>query len=323
MNSNFQLPGFMGNRFHVIILVFIVSSFGIQNSYGQFSQNQLKKFVAYEDTLNHFADSLVTSDFVESRIRGAYMMIPTLVSALKMENSFYYPFDSVKAISIVYPEDRKFRIFTWSLELESGAFRHFGAIQMKSKKELKLFPLIDASNYITHPADTVLNKDCWFGAMYYNMITRKFKGRKYYYLFGYDSNDKFSTIKLVDVLYFEDDQPLFGAPVFSKKVIENGIEYETIYHRLLLEYTKSAGVSLNFYNEFGKIIYDHCVPKNPISVGVYSTYIPDGTYEGYSYKKGMWHYIDKVFDFSIDHPDNPPVPKPVDFRKEKQNGNKH
>lgn len=306
----------------IILSLWLFLFINLPVAQSQVSDEQFALLKAYEDTLCQYADSLVTADFVESRIRGAYLMIPTLVKALKTENSFFYPFDSVKAISIQYPEDRKFRIFTWSLELSSGSFRHFGAIQMKSKKELKLFPLIDASNFINHPADTVLSKDYWFGAMYYNIIKRKYKGTKYYFLFGFDSNDRFSTVKLVDVLYFEKDGPRFGAPLFEKKTIEDGLEYETTYHRFLLEYTKSAGVSLNFYPEYGKIIFDHCIPQNPQSEGVYSTYIPDGTYEGFEYKKGKWRYIEKIFDFSIGHPDNPPIPKPVDFKKETKPGSK-
>ena len=59
-------------------------------------------------------------------------MVKTLVKALKIPGSFDYPFDSVPTVSIVYPDNRDFRIITWQMELKDLSHRYFGAIQMHS-----------------------------------------------------------------------------------------------------------------------------------------------------------------------------------------------
>lgn len=41
----------------------------------------------------------------------------TLVRALQIKNSFYYPFDSVLGVSKLYAPDTSFRIITWSISL--------------------------------------------------------------------------------------------------------------------------------------------------------------------------------------------------------------
>ena len=298
-------------------LIFLILSFFIVFSISAQTPEDLERLRKYEDTLAEFSKVMIQSDDFESRYLMAYNMIPRLVEALKTPGSFAFPFDSVKGISIVYPEDQTFRIFSWGLELENGTYRHFGAIQVNNKKKLELYPLIDASIYIEN-ADTVLNSDYWYGANYYNIISKKRKGKKYYYLFGFDGNDRLSTKKIIDVLYFEKNKPVFGAPHFDFSDEEKGID--SVVNRFVIEYNKSAGVSLNFYPEYGRIVYDHVVPKNPLSVGVYSTYIPDGTYEAFEYnkKKGRWIHVDKAWEGGINESDNPPVPHPVDFGKEKE-----
>ncbi len=266
---------------------------------------------AYVDTMNALGDSMIQSNDVNTRIACGYAMVKRLVRALRVPGSFRYPFDSLLHISIVEPDDHAFRIYTWHIEMIHGLYRQLGAIQLPSKKELKLIPLIDGSRYMDNPMDTVLNPDFWYGAVYYKVLRKKYHGKNLYFLFGYDANDPFSNKKVVDVLTFSKGEPRFGLPVFYMD--EAG---DSVLYRFIIEYSNEAAVGLNYYDEFDKIIYDHLVPRNPMSEGVYSTYIPDGTYEGFEYRKGKWYWVEKVFHEAINENDNPPVPKPVDFDKE-------
>lgn len=246
---------------------------------------------AYGDTLAMLGDSVVGGSTYEVREAACLRFIPLLVKALQEEDSYDYPFEEVRTLSVLEAPDDKFRIFTFQMELWDRTYRYFGAMQI-NEKELSLIPLIDASLFVD-PAiaqDTVLDADNWYGALYYNITSRKYKGKTYYFLFGLDGWDMFSSKKLIEVLYFDKGSPVFGAPVFA--TTEEGPPYMS---RFVLQYKKEAGVSLNYDEFLEQIVFDHLIPENPLSEGIYSTYIGDGSYSGYQYKKGKWLFVDKVF----------------------------
>ena len=100
---------------------------------------------ADQDSLRSLSTLILQGKDEDSRQTANDRFIPKLVQALKTPNSFYFPFDSLETISIQYPEDSTFRIFTWGLEKETSFFHHYGAIQMLTEDgKLKLFPLFDA-----------------------------------------------------------------------------------------------------------------------------------------------------------------------------------
>ena len=90
------------------------------------------------------------------------------MKALKTPKSFEYPFPQIERISIQYPQDSSFRIFTWQLFVGKDDYRYYGAIQLNTE-ELKLIPLVDRSYKIENPKHQVLNNRNWYGALYYNI----------------------------------------------------------------------------------------------------------------------------------------------------------
>ncbi|MFT7588274.1 MAG: hypothetical protein ACI959_000481 [Limisphaerales bacterium] len=265
----------------------------------------LNSLVSYEDTLAMLGDSVVGGSSYEVREAACLKFIPLLVKALKTEGSYEYEFEKIRTLSVVQAPDDKFRLFTFQMELWDRTYRYFGAMQF-NEKELDLVPLIDASLFINPKVsqDTILDSDNWYGALYYNISSRKHKGKTYYFLFGLDGWDMFSTKKIVEVMYIEKGKLVFGAPVFA--TTEQGPPY---LNRFVLQYKKDSGVGLNYDAYLEQIIYDHLVPENPLSEGIYSTYIGDGSYSGYTWEKGKWIYVDKVFDqMQAFPPDNSPPP---------------
>lgn len=265
------------------------------------------------------ADSMINYQDEKVRIRNAYLMIPMLLEILDRPHSFNYPLDSVRAISKVYAPDSSFRVFTWQLQMGSSRFRHMGAIQM-NRDTLKLYPLFDASDFIQNPEDTITNRRKWYGCMYYNatMKVSELDSTKFYYFFGYDPSDMFSTKKLIEVIHFDDDEPVFGA----KKFHYDSEDTTYTLSRFLLEYKKDGNASLNFHPEFDKIIFDHLTPLNPGSQAAVN-FVPDGTYEGFEYDGDKWVHVEKVFHQAINQRDNPPVPKPLDFEDEREQRKRH
>ena len=200
-------------------------------------------------------------------------------------------------ISIIYPKDKKFRIFTWELLRINTQYGYFGCLQMKSKRELKFFPLIDYRPFMDSPVDSVCTPDKWYGAFYYNILKKSKWARSYYFLFGLDQNNIFSNKKVIDVLYFKNNKPYFGAPFF----IFNDTSKNNI-NRFIIEYKFDASTTLNYSKDQRMILYDHLIPMDPKQEGMFEFYVPDGSYEGFKYKRGKWLHVEKVFDQTFDEP---------------------
>ncbi len=277
------------------------------NTCASITPDNLELLKSYEDTLNVLQDSIILGSEHVVRQQACYDFIKVLVRALKVEHSFEYPFSSLNRIAIIKPKDNKFRMFNWSLKLYNESYRYYGAIQMNTSKGVKAYPLFDY-NYRIKNKDTITNNEKWPGALYYNMLERG----GYYYLFGWDGNNLRSNIKLIDVLHFtKKGEPIFGAPKF---VVAEG-KKKKIYNRYIIEYKEEAAVTLNYDKDLKMIIFDHLVPTSPTSKDFKFTYIPDGSYEGFKYKKKQWHYVSQVFTSTMKQPI---FPKPVDFKKEQE-----
>ncbi len=292
-------------KYFLGVLLLILS---VENSSAQVNDFNHEKLKLYEDSLHKLTDTILDGSTQYARQTSSYAFIKILVRALKMPDSFTYPFDSLKRISILTPPDKSFRIFSWELLLDDNeGYRYFGAIQMNNKK-LELIPLFDYSAHIINIEDTITDNKKWFGVLYYNLVENKFFGKKYYTLFGWYGNNDSSTKKVIDVLTFKNNKPVFGAPVFDIKTKDKS---QTV-DRFVIEYKKDASAHLNYDKDYKKIIYDHLVPENPGSEGVYRTYVPDGTYEGFKFRRGKWRYIENVFTSKNK---GVPFPKPLDFNK--------
>jgi hypothetical protein len=291
----------------VIFLTVLCSCSMLKSRATGISPENLELLKSYEDTLSVLQDSIILGSEHVVRQQACYDFIKVLVRALKVEHSFEYPFAALKRIAIIKPKDNKFRMFNWSLKLYNQSYRYYGAIQMNSKKGVKAYPLFDY-NYRIKNKDTITNHEKWPGALYYNMLERK----GYYYLFGWDGNNLRSNIKLIDVLHFnKKGEPVFGAPKF----VVTQDKKKKVYNRYIIEYKEEAAVTLNYDKDLKMIVFDHLVPQSPTSKEFKFTYIPDGSYEGFKFKKKQWHYISQVFTSTMKAP---VFPKPVDFKKEQE-----
>ena len=161
------------------------------------SPTDKKKLMAKEDSLKLYSEFMITDSLPEDRMISDSIFTRTLVRALQIKNSFYYPFDSVLGISKLYAPDTSFRIFTWNLQFDDYYSRQKGAIQLRTRDgSLKLIPLRDNSEFTDKADDSVRNRNNWIGAIYYNMIRTQHKGKNYYTLFGYDHNSVASSKKM-------------------------------------------------------------------------------------------------------------------------------
>jgi hypothetical protein len=261
-----------------------------------------------EDSLQIYSSQMLDADFPQQKFAADSIFTRMFVKALKLHNSFFYPFDSLQTISKLYAPDSSFRIFTWQLALDENIVFQHGAIQMRTDDgSLKLFPLIDEKNIINNIADTVADNKSWVGAVYYKIVETKDAGRNYYTLIGYDEDNIRCNRKIIDVLTFDDDKkPVFGGPYF---IFEKSLVERAPIARYVIEYKKDAAPKLNYDENMGMIIVEHLESETGEPNKKW-TLIPDGDYEGFKWEGGKWIHIDKVFT-QITPEGQEPVPNPV------------
>ena len=271
------------------------------------SAPDLKILQRKEDSLKTLSLKIIQGRTAGDRFAADSEFTKMFVRALKIKNSFHYSFDSLLTISKLSPQDSTFKIFTWQMVINDNIVRQHGAIQMRSVDgSLKLFPLIDKSDITLNMSDTIGNNFGWIGAVYYKIIQTIAGGKNYYTLLGYDENNIRSNKKIIEVLSFENDQPIFGGAYFN---FSDNTSLKQNPGRLILEYKKNASPRLVYDKEQDMIIYEHLVSETGEDKKKY-TFIGDGDYEGLKWKDGKWVHIDKVFTQSTKEGDEP-IPIPV------------
>lgn len=269
------------------------------------------------DTIVINAEPKVRDSINFYRFAACRQFIPTLVAALKIKNSFNHKFSSLKqnGISIQYPADSTFRMFTFQLKVTESEHRYFGAIQMNSP-DLKLFPLIDRANDVDEPAYDILDEKNWFGCLVYNLKQIGKKKDRKYLLFGFNGLDENTNRKLIDVLSFEDGKPKFGASIFTK---EGDVRAASTVSRFILDYSDQGSITCNYDEMLDLIIFDHLILVS--GTNGKPVFTSDGSYEGYEIKKDLLVYKEKLFDHKF-KVNEPPRPQPIlDSKKKDLFGN--
>ncbi len=309
-----------------------------QNYSNLFSEADLATMKNHEDSVDVLSGLMLHDTSATSRFVSCKYMIKHLVKALKVDNSFQYTFPQFERISVQYPEDSSFRIFTWQLYVSADDYRYYGAIQLNSK-ELQLIPLSDRTENIPNPEKTLTTSKEWFGAIYYNIkqVDSKDFGR-YYMLFGYDANNFFTRRKLIDVIQIKEGEAYFGLPVFTippdileeKRKIEefnanvpigNRIKVSdaemlaskgdaVTVSRFIVTYSAEASALLNYDQEYDMILFDNLIEMGGNYNGQGRIFVPDGSYRGFKLQNdGTWLEVEKVFN---DFQETAPRPEPLD-----------
>lgn len=280
------------NSFIVILILLLQQAVTAQSGKPDLAALQNR-----EDSLKLPAFELVNAADAAKRFEADSLFTKMLVRALLQPGSFYYPFDSLQTISRLYAPDSSFRIFTWQVMKDESTFRRKGAIQMKTADgSLRLFPLIDKTHILEDINGGVYDNENWVGAIYYKIIEKAYRGKKYYTLLGYDEHNFRSTKKRMEVLTFNDNgKPVFGGQYFVFEKYPN----RNANARFDIEYKKFSNGSIKFDEDLDMIIFDHLISENNQPDKKF-TYIPDGDYEGFQWKNGRWVHIDKVFTFKLE-----------------------
>ncbi len=267
---------------------------GIMCFFAILSFGQNKSDIQKIDSLNDYSYRIINETDLAKRLKADSFFTKILVRSLKAPNSFNKSLDSLHYISILTSPDKRFRIFTWQLMVNENLTRQHGAIQMNTRNgELKLFPLIDKSDVTLNITDTIANHLGWMGAVYYKLIQNQFNNNTYYTLIGFDANNIRTEKKVIDVLYFDNEKPIFGGDFFAKDTSNQLLKNKPVA-RYVLEYKKFASPRLNFDSSLNLIVMEHLISESNEPSKKY-TLVPDGDYEGFKWQNGKWVYIKKLF----------------------------
>ena len=276
----------------ILCSLFLFICFSITLNAQRISSADNKFLLSKEDSLKTVALKIVQGRNAADRFFADSAFTRIFVRALRTKNSFYYSFDSIVNISKLVAPDSSFKIFTWQLLINENTIRQHGAIQMKTVDgSFKIFPLIDKSDVTINQTDTIADNKGWIGAMYYKIIEKEYKGRKFYTLLGFDENNIKSDKKIMDVLEFVNGQPVFGNKIF---VFENSNNYQKEMARYILEYKKEAAARLTFDADLDAIVFDELTSETNTPNKKW-TLVPDGEYNGFLWKNGKWVLTNNLF----------------------------
>ena len=272
---------------------------GLQQLSAQLKSSELKEFRMREDSMKRFANDIVQANEPEQRFKADSIFVRMLVRALRLKNSFYYPFDTLETISRLYAPDSAFRIFTWQAKKDEDFYLQKGAIQMPTPDgSLKLIPLHDVSTFTSKPQDSIRTSNNWIGAIYYRIILKEYNGKKIYTLLGFDAFSISSNRKWMEMLTFnEQGEPVFGGPYISFKD-DSAKSPKKPFLRFNIEYKKEASAKFNYDPEMDMIVYDQLISESEEPERK-NTYVPDGDFEGFKWKDGLWVHTGKVFDVQL------------------------
>ncbi len=203
-----------------------------------------------------------------------------LLETLLIPESYTYNFPKLKTIGIIDSPDKNFRIINWNIQLEDESNLFFGYVIKKgNKKKNKIVELVCKSPVYEMPMD-VISENNWYGALYYKIIPVK-KGKKdCYTLLGWRSNGNISFMKLIDIIEINGNHIKLGTPIFQNK--------KEKLKRVVFEYSKKVNMTLRYEEKYERIIFDHLSPETPSMNGLYEYYIPDMSYDAYTFEKDRW-----------------------------------
>lgn len=233
--------------------------------------------------LQQIAARIQSDTILYNRFQADSLFTRMLVHTLQHSNSIDYKLDSLHSISHITSPDKVFKLYSWQIDLGDGTFRQRGAIQLATKDgHLKLIPLFDNSDFLLNPSKGIFTRKQWVGAIYYDIIPVHVKEQTYYTLLGYDEYTNNISRKIIDLLHFEQDEPIFGGDFFKYPADPT---YPTApIDRFVLKYKKGSSAIIKYESTSNRIVVselastDHDLTKT-------ETLVPSGN-EKYFYWVG-------------------------------------
>jgi len=270
----------------LIVILFFAKGFNFDLHSQELKDIEL---VIIEDSLSNLFNTLTTTKSDSEKIEVNNQIINTLISAIELDNSFTYPFDSIKKLGKLTSEDKALKIYTWNVAFSDFTYKYFSILQIFNERENKYqtYFLLDKSDEIENPEKASLTVDNWYGALYYQIVLKKFKKKNTYILIGWKGFSNFSTKKVIEPIEITKN----GIIKFNSTVFKINNEKKK---RLIFEFSARASMICRYDEQYDMIIYDHLSPSNSKYAGQFQYYGPDMTQDALEFNKGSWIFTPNV-----------------------------
>lgn len=230
-----------------------------------------------QDSLIGLGYTIYNEPSEPERLKANFTFVKTLVSALKIPNSYQFGFDSLAMVSILRSPDDKFRVFSWHVPLNDGSYLYYGTIQLNTPNGgLKMYPLLDKTYEIESPERTVTTAANWYGAQYYRIIPLGAE----YILLGWKGHTAQMTQKVIEVLTIGNEGVKLGKAIFDS----DSTQAQT---RMIYRYSRNARMYMDYDSTENRIVLDHLAPPGVQEEGQYEQYGPDMTYDAWQLQNGV------------------------------------
>lgn len=245
------------------------------------------ELVRTESELAAMFDTLYSEELTGGSI-GLFHSIDTLFEyAVSLPGAFDYEWSKLDMIGKLWSDDGIIRVFSWLYMASRNDYHYSAYIQVKKRRDaFEVFRLNpgDDENILEH--DYTQTIDQWHGKIYYGLVTKSYKRKTYYTLIGADFNDVQTSLKTIEVIAIQRGRPVFRDDQF----LLGGM----VQDRVVLEYSADLATSVRYDKSLDMIVYDHLAPLHPIYTGNYQFYGPDGSYDGLTFKEGIWVQTEDV-----------------------------
>ncbi|MFT6983512.1 MAG: hypothetical protein ACJAUD_002290 [Crocinitomicaceae bacterium] len=203
-----------------------------------------------------------------------------LESFVEVQGAFDYEFTKLQTVGVIDSPDNLVRIINWNVELDDLSHEYYCYVLRFDKRKYLHTELKDVSFGMPSQPTEMVTQDNWYGALYYKIIPIQKGARTMYTLIGWDHNSSLSQVKLLDVMYFSGSNVKLGSPVFK---IGNSTQYRVFY-----EHSKKVNMYINYEDNRSRIMMDHLSPESPALKGFRSYYVPDLSYDSFTYEDNKW-----------------------------------
>ncbi len=269
-------------QFIKILIIFLFFVSGNLKSFSQEDFNEVSDIKILFDKL-YFAQTDSVKNIINMQI------LTYMKDYLQEKHNFIEDFEDVKNLYVLESDDNYISILTWAIQYSNSEYKYFGFLKYFDRNGIVDYveKLNDNMTLSSEYSSNKVYPENWYGAVYYKIITKKYKKKRHYVLLGWDANDNFTNKRILDVLFLEDDE----TPIFGKNVIDFNNKFIS---RIVFEYNERSSMMLRFDKKQDMIIWDHLSPSKQELRGHYRYYGPDLSFDALKYEKGIWKFMSDI-----------------------------
>jgi hypothetical protein len=230
---------------------------------------------------------LVASTSDDEKLQFSRQLWKRMALLLGHAPLFDHDFSGYEKISTLLSPDGVVKIITWNIAFENGTNAFVGGIAVQHDGNIQVYDFIDKYTSINNPEQASLSPERWYGAVYYDLIETNYRRKSYYTLLGYNPNNSFTKIRVIEVLSIDSR----GEPDFGNAILEQG---GRLHRRKIFEYSERVSMMLRYASGQNMIVMDNLAPTDPFFENNYNYYGPDFTHNGFKFEKGKWVYYSDI-----------------------------